>query len=353
MKVLFIGLGSIGQRHLRNLRQLYGETMEVSAYRVKGLSRTFNDRLDILEGISVEEKYNITPYGSLQEALSIQPDIVFITNITSRHMECAIEAAKAGCHIFLEKPVSDSMKGIDILRAEAEKNRVKIFIGYQYRYHICLLKLKEYLAQGFLGKIISVEAEMGERIDGMHAYEDYKDTYMARKDMGGGVILNQQVHELDYLQWLFGRPESVYAMSGCNSSFCLDVEDYCRALYSISVSGKRIPVSVHADFVQSPPVRRCKVVGDLARIEADLLNHVLYIYRNRERTEIIRFPEFKRNQMFLDELKDFIEGIRLDKEPSISLEEGVVSLKMALGAKLSGMTGRKVELSYDKNSLSV
>lgn len=122
--------------------QLYGETMEVSAYRVKGLSRTFNDRLDIMEGISVEEKYNVTPYGSLQEALLIQPDIVFITNITSRHIECAIEAAKAGCHIFLEKPVSDSMKGIDLLRAEAEKNHVTVFVGYQYRYHICLLKLK-------------------------------------------------------------------------------------------------------------------------------------------------------------------------------------------------------------------
>lgn len=348
MKVLFIGLGSIGQRHLRNLRHLYGDDVEVLAFRVRGSSQTFSDQMEIIKGVRVEERYQVRSYDDLQKALSASPDVVFVTNITSRHIECALEAVRAGCHVFLEKPVSDRTEGVKTLIEEAERKQVTVFSGFQFRYHVCLLKLKECLSQGLLGNVLSVQMEMGERLSEMHPYENYKDTYMARRDMGGGVILNQQIHELDYLQWLFGRPQTVYARCGRSSDFKLDVEDCCDALYRIPYKGRIITAAVHADFVQSPPVRRCKVIGDQAGAQVDLLKNELSILRDKETVKVFRYPGFKRNDMFLSELKDFMEGIQKKQGPAISLREGAVSLIMALGEKSSDELGQAVELNYEE-----
>lgn len=344
MKILMIGLGSIGQRHLRNLRALYGKRIEILAYRSRGLKRTFSDSLQICEGVDVEKEYQVRSFYDLQEALNEKPDIAFVTNITSQHVSCALAAAKAGCHLFMEKPVSDTFQGIRELKEAVQRNNKIVFVGFQYRYHVCLQELKNYIMGGLLGNLVSVDAQMGERLDTMHGYEDYRGTYMARKDMGGGVILNQQIHEMDYIQWLFGVPESVYAVSGKNSGMDIDVEDYCSALYKIPRKGSILPVYIHADFLQTPPVRRCKVVGESGVAEVDLIKNRICL--SKKSGEVIRksFPDFGRNEMFINELRDFMECVSLNKQPDLSLDEGLVSLRMAIAAGKSGKEGRVVNL---------
>ncbi|MBQ9438807.1 MAG: Gfo/Idh/MocA family oxidoreductase, partial [Lachnospiraceae bacterium] len=108
MKVLMIGLGSIGQRHLRNLFRVLEEAPEVLAYRVRRDPKVFSDDLQVLQGEDVESKYGITVFTDLEEALAKKPEAVFITNVTSAHMEAALAACKAGCDLFIEKPLSDS-----------------------------------------------------------------------------------------------------------------------------------------------------------------------------------------------------------------------------------------------------
>lgn len=343
MKILIIGLGSIGQRHLRNLRKLYGDNIQILAYRVRGHKQTFSDALQIREGVDVEKEYRIKTFYILEEAFMEKPEIVFITNITRQHVSCAIKAAEAGCHIFMEKPISDTMEEIPKLKKILEENGKILFVGFQNRYHVCLLKLKKYLEEGFLGNLVSVEAQMGERLDTMHAYEDYKDTYMARKEMGGGVILNQQIHELDYIQWLFGVPDSVYAVSGKNSNLDIDVEDYCSSVYSIFSNKGILPVYIHSDFLQDPPVRYCRVIGERGIIQVDLIKNELYISCLGQET-VQYFPDFNRNDMFLAELHDFMDCVLRGKQPDLSLSEGLVSLKMALAAKKSGTEGRVVKI---------
>lgn len=82
MKILMIGLGSIGQRHLRNIKRVYGEEAQILAYRVRGLKRTFSDTMQIRENVSLEEEYNIKSFDDLSKALLEKPDIAYITNIT-------------------------------------------------------------------------------------------------------------------------------------------------------------------------------------------------------------------------------------------------------------------------------
>lgn len=335
MKILMIGLGSIGQRHVRNIRRIYGDTVEIIAYRVRRLQQTFSDAMQIRDGVNLEEEHGITSFSSLDEALSQNPDVAYITNITSKHMECALKCAKAGCDIFLEKPVSDSFEGVEELKRIADEKKLIIFMGYQNRYHVCIKKLKEYLDKKVIGNLISVDAAFCERLVTMHTYEDYSTTYMARKEMGGGPVLNLQIHDIDLLLWLFGEPieGSIRAITGTHSALKIDVEDHAVISYITRYEGKELTVTTRSDFLQFPPVHRFVVVGDEGRIELDFNKAEITLYQEDGKPQTESYPDFQRNDMFIDELKDFMKAVETREKPVITLEEGIAGLKVALEGK--------------------
>lgn len=343
MKILMIGLGSIGQRHLRNLRRLYGDEVEVLAYRVRGLQRTFSDDMRVQEGVSLEEAYGVRSFADLDAALSERPECAFITNITSKHVESARRAVEAGCDIFLEKPISDSMVGVaELLHAVQEGKRIA-YVGYQNRFHPCARDVKRMLEGECIGKIVSAESEYSERLSTMHTYEDYRQTYMARREMGGGPILTLQIHCLDYLQWLFGAPEAVYAVAGRSGGLETDAEECASSLYTFQrTDGRTFPVYAHTDYYQYPAAHRLKVVGERGRIELDF---------NRAQTRLIVdgavieesvYADFQRNDMFLEELQEFFRCVESREKPESDLGQGVVGLRMALAAKKSAHEERSV-----------
>ena len=311
MKILMIGLGSIGQRHLRNIRRLYGDEPEVLAYRVRRLQQTLSDDMKIRDGVNLEEEFNIRVFSDLDSALLEHPQVVYITNITAKHMECAIRTARAGCDIFLEKPIADSMVGVSELRKViAEKHNI-VYIGYQNRFHPCVKDVKNYLESEAIGQLISVDNEFSERLVTMHTYEDCSKTYMARKEMGGGPILNLQIHCLDYLQMLFGVPKSVFSVSGNNSDLDIDVEDFVSSLYCFRrIDGSRLPVYSHTDFLQYPPVHRIKIVGEKGRIEADLNQATTKLIVNGSIVSETKYKDFNRNDMFIEELAEFFDCVK-------------------------------------------
>ena len=329
MKILMIGLGSIGQRHLRNIRKVLGDSVEIIAYRVRRLQMTFSDTMQIRENINLEEEYSIKSYSDLEEALSEKPDMAFICNVTNAHIPCAIAAAKAGCHIFLEKPISDSMDGIEELEAIAKEKGIKIFVGFQNRYNPAIKLAKEYIEQGVIGQIVCVNSEVGERLVTMHTYEDYKTTYMARSDLGGGLILNQMIHEIDYLHFLLGDLDFVCANGSTGEkTLGIDVDDTCN----IVLKASDIPVLIHGDFYQYPPSRCVKIVGRNGKMIADIINNKLTLVVGNDCKEI-GFDGFTRNDMFITGLKAFINCVESGSDPEIGLSDGVKALNIALLAK--------------------
>ena len=349
MKVLMVGLGSIGQRHLRNLKRLYGEGLEVLAYRVRRNRQTFDDRMKIRDGVDLEKEFHIRVFSDLDKALEEHPQAVFVTNITASHMKCALRAAEAGCDIFLEKPVSDSMAGTDeLIRMVAEKN-VIIYVGYQNRFHPCIQETKKLLDEGRIGRLISVDNEFSERLTTMHTYEDYSQTYMARKEMGGGPILNLQIHCLDYLQWMLGTPVSAYSLAGHGSGLDIDVEDYASTLYRfLQPDGSELPVYSHTDFLQYPAVHILKLVGEKGRMELDLARTVIKVIIGDTLAEERLYSEFERNDMFIQELKEFVYCMENRVQPESGLLQGITGLKMALAAKKSAEEKRVVLLEEIK-----
>ena len=315
------------------------------AYRVRRLQHTFSDDMKIRDGVNLEDEFNIHVYSDLDEALHERPQVAFITNITAKHMECAIRAARAGCDLFLEKPVSDSVNGISELRKVIEEKHNVVYMGYQNRLHPCIKDVKRYLDSGEIGRLISVDNEFSERLVTMHTYEDYSKTYMARKEMGGGPILNLQIHCLDYLQMLFGVPESVYSIAGSNSDLDIDVEDYASSLYSFRQRDSSIlPVYSHTDFLQYPPVHRLKIVGESGRIVADLNQSTTKLIVDGVTVSENEHKDFIRNDMFIEELTEFFSCVNERRNPAPNLEQGIIGLKMALAAKKSVEEGRKVFL---------
>ena len=339
-----VGLGGIGQRHVRNLRTLSGLDIDISACRSRGLTGVLTDDLKIDPHGHLEEKYNIRVFKNLDQALAAGPDAVFVCNPSSLHIPVASAAAKAGCHLFIEKPLSHSDEGVDeLIRLTGNQNLIAL-VGFQMRFHPCLRRLDSLLSEHVVGRLTAVRVEVGEYLPGFHTFEDYRHMYAARQDLGGGVILSQ-IHELDYVYWLFGLPRRVFALGGHLSSLEIDVEDTASILMECVVDGQPLPVHVHQDFIQRPPSRTCEVIGDAGKVLIDF--HAMTVHVFGDRGELVErgvFEGFERNQLFLDELRHFMACLQGLEKPVVTLQDGRQSLKIALAARDSLRTGKVVEL---------
>lgn len=344
MKALFIGLGGIGQRHLRNLRSLVGEDLQVAAYRVRRQQIVLTDQLQVSGGESLEEKYAVTTFSNLDEALAWEPQVALICNPSSLHLPVAIAAAKAGCHLLIEKPLSHDLKGTEALATLLESRGLTGLVAYQLRFHPCIRAVHRILADKGIGSIISASAEVGEYLPGWHPYEDYRQMYASRRDQGGGVILSQ-IHEMDYLYSFFGLPTRLFAVGGHLSSLEIDVEDTASILMECSVDGRCIPVQLHQDYVQRPPSRGLKIVGDEGKITVDFRTLTLEHFQKGELVQRETHESFERNSLFLDEMRHFLNCVRGDEKPLVSVRDGAQSLRMALAAKESLHTGQPVSLA--------
>ena len=187
MKFLIVGYGSIGRRHMRNLLALGEKDILLFRTRQSTLAE------DELQGFVVET--------DLSKALAHRPDAVIIGNPTANHIEAALPAAKQGCHILIEKPVSHRLEDALEFKQVVEQSGTRVLVGFQFRFHPGLLKIKEILASGEVGRPIDVRAHWGEYLPDWHPWEDYRKSYSARADLGGGAALTLS-HPLDFLRWL-------------------------------------------------------------------------------------------------------------------------------------------------------
>jgi len=338
MKFLIAGLGSIGRRHFRNLIAL-GERDFI-------LLRTRKATLpdDELAGHPVE--------NDIHTALkNHKPDAVIVANPTALHLDIAIPAAKAGCAILIEKPVSDSLDRLNILEQSAQKNGSKILVGFQFRYHPTLNKARELIQSNTIGKVLTVHAHWGEYLPQWHPWEDYRQSYAARADLGGGVI-RTLTHPLDYLRYLIGEVRSLWSFNGHVSPLELDVEDVAEIGLNF---GNGTIGCVHLNYVQRPPRHTLEIVGTDGILSWDNTDGVLHLqtfpapfgsYSDDPPVPVVQTfspPEgFERNQLFVNQTRHFIETVKGESEPICNLEDGIMALRLALAAKQSSMEGRAV-----------
>lgn len=342
MKFLIAGFGSIGRRHFRNLLAL-GEG-DILFYRTgRG---TLPD--DELRGFPVENE--------LSAALAHRPDCVIIANPTALHLDVAIPAARQGCHLLLEKPVSHSLERIDELQAAVESGGGQVLVAYQYRFHPGLQLVKRLLSPlpsplfpsplspaplipNFSVRPLSFRAHWGEYLPGWHPWENYREGYSARANLGGGVILTLS-HPFDYLRWLFGEVEALWAFNARLSDLDMDVEDTAEIglRYQSNVLG-----SLHLDYNQRPPANWLEIIASQGTLRWDNADGAVRLWaaedgstdspRGATGWQVFPPPEnFERNDLFLAETRHFLALARGQAQPACSLSDGVKALKLALSA---------------------
>ncbi len=334
MKFLITGLGSIGQRHYRNLKQL--KAGEIIVYRSqKGYNKDFVDKFI--------QEHNPKVFFDLDEALAQKPDAVVLANPTSLHLKTAKKSMEAGAHVLTEKPLSHNLDGVAELIAFAKKKNLVGYVGYNFRFHPLLRQMKEWLDDGKIGEPLSAHSEIGEYLPDWHSWEDYLKTYAARTDLGGGVILTQS-HDIDYLYWFFGMPKQVSAFENKGSELKIEVDSIVDAIFQFK-SG--VTASLHMDYVKRPPKRRFEIVGSKGRMIWDYQDKTLTLIPFEPNTQsvVVKEPaEFERNVMFLDETKQFIRCVEGKEKPLIDLEQGADVLKIAVAMKDSIKDKKVIQL---------
>jgi predicted dehydrogenase len=318
---LVVGLGSIGQRHARNWRAL-------------GLGELRAAR----------------EFPSLEAALATQPDVVLVTNPTSLHVATARQAVQAGAHVLVEKPLGHSLDGVCELLDEARQRQRVLCVGYNLRCHPGLARLREIVQTGGIGRPLVARAEMGEYLPDWHPWEDYRQSYSARRDLGGGPVLTLS-HELDALCWVLGRPRRIAGMAAHTSSLEVDTEDAAELtlLFESGALG-----SVHVDYVRRAPRRLLEVTGEqgIVRWEYDTNCLLRYAPGTREWRVEEGDPAFTRNAMYLAELWQFARWVTDHvRGPLANGEQGAAILGLALAGLRAAAEGCTTRLEDEGEPL--
>jgi predicted dehydrogenase len=326
---LVVGLGSVGSRHLANLQALGIENIL--------LFRTG-------EGSSAvgPPKGTFPEEGDLDRALSRAPKAVIVANPTALHVETSLRAVRAGAHLLVEKPLSHSMEGVEELAGEVKTRGLQAMVAFQFRFHPGLQRVKKWLEEERVGQVVSAHVHWGEYLPGWHPWEDYRSSYSARADLGGGVI-HTLSHPVDYLGWLLGPVESVTAEVGRLSGLQVDVEDVA-ALTLRHVSGAMS--CIYLDYARRPPRHDLEIIGTTGTIRWDNQDGTASVFEAEAGSWCEERPPegFERNHLFLREMEHFLTCLAGREDPSCPLEDGAQALQVALAAHRSAREGSRVHV---------
>lgn len=298
LKVCFIGIGSIAKRHIKNFKEICAEQdREIS---IDAL-RTGNNPLpeDISELIS-------NTFHAENE-LPNDYDVIFITNPTDYHIETLKKVHDKGKHFFIEKPIT-SFRNLETVKEVKYREDSVYYIACPLRYTNVIQYLKENVD---VNKVISARCISSSYLPEWRPGIDYRNTYSAHKDLGGGVSIDL-IHEWDYLQYLFGKPDKILSTLGKKSNLELDCEDY--AIYIAEYSDK--VVELHLDYFGRKTIREIMLFTDDDTILGDLTNSkVTYLTSGK----VIDFSE-SRNDFQKKELRYFLELLDRDEHNNFAYE---------------------------------
>ena len=323
---LVVGAGSIGRRHLGNLKRL--GVSKLSA------CDPHPDRLAY-----VLEHYDAESFPNISEGLKTNSDIVLICSPPANHASQALQAMRAGADVFVEKPLSHSMDTLEELFAEEETSKRVVQVGYNLRFHPPLEKVKELLESNAVGKIFWGRVESGSYLPDWRPWQDYRKSYTSSREMGGGIILDGS-HELDYVTWMFGPPAELVCMAGKVSGLEINVED-CATMLLRLPNGSQL--DIHVDFMERFYSRGCVLTGENGKIEWDFRSNVVQVHRCGEDVQAIRF-DCEVNDMYMGEMQHFLHCVENRTQPKVTLRDAMLTLRIALAARTSAEEKRWVTL---------
>ncbi len=314
MKILLAGAGSIGKRHLQNL-----------------LALGYNNISVITSSILPLELSHLNTFKTFAEAFDRQSfDTAFICTPTSKHIAGLFELLHQKVeNIYIEKPLSHNGENIQAVLDLAASYGNNIVVGYDLHFDPGIQRVRELIQQNIIGKIVSVNAFVGQYLPHWRPNEDHRKGMSARRETGGGVLLDI-VHEFDYLCWLTGKVEAVAAWYLNSGTLEIETEDSADVLLKFSGGATGC---VHLDYLQQSMIRYFILTGTKGTITCNLANKSVNWITEKGITGEFTYTAFERNDRFKAIIQTFLENKK--DERLTSLQDALQSLQVVLAAKYS------------------
>ncbi|MDP2761558.1 MAG: Gfo/Idh/MocA family oxidoreductase [Sideroxyarcus sp.] len=341
-RVLIVGHGSIGKRHLRLARELLPDA-DIRVLRHQ-------------ECASIPEHANGC-FSSLDQAIEFAPQVAVIASPATFHMSTAQSLARAGVHLLVEKPLSASLDGVPQLLEICREQGTVLLTGYNLRFLPSLQRYRDLLNENVLGRVLSVRCEIGQYLPSWRPDTDYRQSVSARQELGGGALLELS-HELDYLRWIFGEVDWVKATLSRQSSLEIDVEDTTHLILGFvrTADGHQLIGTVNMDFIRHDSTRLCTAIGEHGSLRWNGLTGVVEQFEvgAKDWRELFRHQQ-QRDDSYLAEWQHFLGCVSEQKIPLITGEDGLKVLQIIDAALQASESGNQVQLakSQTKTRISV
>ncbi len=327
-RILIVGLGSIGKRHLRLAREMFPEAD------IRVLRHQDCDHIpDLADGC----------FFDIGRAVECAPQIAVIANPAPFHVATALTLANSGADLLIEKPIAANVDGVAELLATVRRKNVTLLIGYNLRFMPSLRKFRDLLNAQEVGRVLSVRCEIGQYLPSWRQDRDYRQGVSARQRLGGGALLELS-HEIDYLRWIFGEIEQVQAVVGRQSSLEIDVEDTAHLIlgFTPEADGRQLVGTLNMDFVRHDTTRLCTAICENGSLRWNGLTGAVEKFASGEKEwrELFRH-QGQRDDSYLEEWRHFVDCIEGEAEPLITGKDGLRVLKVIDAARRASETGSR------------
>ena len=332
-RILIVGTGSAGNRHLYLAQNLFPE----AEIKVLKLNKSEGD----LENTEKTVR-------TLDEALKFKPQIAVIANPSTFHVEVAMSLASIGSHLLIEKPISNSIAKVSELIALCRENNLVLMTGYNLRFLPSLISFKRFLDESYAGEIFSVRTDVGQYLPNWRPSRNYKNSVSASKSLGGGVILELS-HELDYLRWIFGEVEWVSGILTKQSNLEIDVEDTAHITLGIlaNETKKQIIVSANLDFIRHDSTRICIAICENGSLRWDgILGEVAFMKAGSHTWEVIFSETVANDYTYRKEWENFINCVNQDSSPLVTGTDGLRTLEIVEAIRESSKFSNRVFVTH-------
>ena len=304
MKILIIGLGSIAKKHIAAIKFLYKKPLFYA--------------LRINKNEIIQDVKNIYDFNEIN---IIQPDFIIISNPTIHHLETIKKLLNFNIPLFIEKPPFHTLFGLKKILKTTYELKLLNYVACNMRFHPCILFLKEYIKSNSI-IINEVNVYCGSFLPDWRPLDNYKNSYSANKNLGGGVHLDL-FHEFDYINWIFGFPKKKHRILASKSNLKINSYDYANYVLEYD----NFHISIILNYYRKDPKRNMEIVFNNETWNIDLLKGTIL---NDKLDVIFMQKNFSMDETYILQMRYFLRQLKRKIKPMNSIEESIKALKIIL-----------------------
>jgi len=332
-KIVFFGLGGAGQRHLRIL-YLLRKKLKLSLYGFRKTNKVEVIKNDFsLDVKKLNIKYKDLTFFKKENQSYLRKSIAIISNPTSAHYKTTLKCAKAGMHVFVEKPFFCEINKFHNLKRIIKKNKIKFLVGYQRRFSDTVIKFFNKVKELDVSEIKRVNVIVNSYVPDWHKYEDYKKMYACKKILGGGSLLTE-CHELDIIIMIFGLPNKLY----CKKYYDVKVIDV-ESRHNIKFFYNTFSVYFRINMFSKKIKREMTLIANNFHYDVDFNENKIY-----KNNKLIYFTKKNSIIEFKKQIKYFLSNKMNTSKNIFEAEKNLLVFK----ACLKSNKNNKIEKVYEQ-----